>query len=199
VRRAIEFAQQRIGFVGEPAYSGVKDGVRLGAPRGGGSHDYVWVCINGLIYLSVTVPVVVGTDGRRNLDVTELMRPLATVAGAVNSDDYRLLHGLPRRRVGMKTDWLIGVSVYSQVDGMPVPSWTELAFPETSAPRVMPDRPPFCPPTGYAADQLQSWEVDRPIAELLRIFLGSFLAENGYYDFDSALEQTISNFESRSI
>jgi hypothetical protein len=198
VRRAIEFAQQRIGFVGEPAYSGVKDGVRLDAPCGGGFRDYVWVCVNGLVHLSVTVPVVVGPDGR-SLDVTELMRPLATVAGAVNSDDYRLLHGLRRRTVGMKTDWLIGVSVYSQVDGMPVPSWTELVFPEASAPRVMPDRPPFCPPTGYAADQLQSWEVDRPIAELIRIFLGSFLAENGYHDFDSALEQIISNFERRPI
>jgi hypothetical protein len=199
VRRAIEFAQQRIGFVGEPAHSGVKDGVCLDVPCDGGCRDYVWVCVNGLIHLSVTVPIVVGPAGRRSLDVTELMRPLATVAGAVNSDDYRLLHGLPRRRVGMKTDWLIGVSVYSQVDGLPVPSWTELAFPEASAPRVMPGRPPFFSSTGYAADQLQSWEADRPIAELLRIFLGSFLAENGYYDFDSALEQTISNFESRPI
>lgn len=129
VIRAIEFAQQRIDFVGEPAYSGVKDGVRLDAPC---SRDFVWVCVNGTVHLSVTVPIVVGPDGRRSLDITELMRPLAAIARAVNSADYRLLHGLPRRAVRMKTDWLIGVSMYSQVDGTPVPSWTELVFPKAS-------------------------------------------------------------------
>jgi hypothetical protein len=198
-RRAIEFAQQRIGFVGEPAYSSLKDGVRLDAPCGGGSGDYVWVCVNGKVHLSVTLPVVVGLDGRRSLDILELMMPLATVASAVSSADFRLLHGLPRRAVRMKTDWLIGVSMYSQVDGAPVPSWNELGFPEASAPRVMPDRQPFCPPTGYAADLLQSWEVDRPVPDLIRIFLGSFLGENGYHDFDHAVEQTISNFQCRPI
>jgi hypothetical protein len=99
----------------------------------------------------------------------------------------------------MKTDWLIGVSMYSQVDGTPVPSWTELGFPEASAPRVMADRQPFCPPNGYAADLLQSWEANRPVPDLIRIFLRSFLAENGYHDFDHAVEQTISNFQCRPI
>jgi hypothetical protein len=173
--------------------------VRLGAPRSGGSSDHVWVCVNGKVHLSVTVPVVVGPDGRRTLDITDVMRPLATVARAVSSADFRLLHGLPRRAVRMTTDWIIGVSMYSQVDGTPVSSWTELAFPEASAPRLVADRQPFCPPAGYAGEQLQNWGAHRPVPDLIRIFLESFLAENGYHDFDQALEQTVSNFQGRPI
>lgn len=193
---AVEFAHTRLGFAGEPAYSSVKDGVRLEIPRGGSFSDYIWVCENGKLELSVTVPVITDANGRRCLDVTELLNPLAAVAHAVSSADYRVLYGLPRRAARMKTDWLIGVSTYSRLEGAsPVPSWSELAFPEAPPPRLVAGRLPFCPPTGYAASELQSWEIDRPTPDLLRIFLRSFLVENGYHDVDPAVEQTTAGFQ----
>jgi hypothetical protein len=192
---AVEFARTRLGFGGEPAYSSLKDGVRLEKSCGGSFSDYIWVCTNGKLELSVTVSVITDPNGRRCLDVTELLNPLAAVAHAVSSADYRVLYGLPRRAVRMKTDWLIGVSTYSRLEGAaPLPSWSDLVFPEASPLRLVADRLPFCPPTGYAASELQSWEIDRPTPDLLRIFLRSFLLENGYHEVDPAIEQTVAGF-----
>jgi hypothetical protein len=58
------------------------------------------------------------------------------------------------------------------------------------------DRDPFCPPTGYASSDLQDWEINRPVADLLRVFLRSFLAENGYDDFDAAIDALIATHAS---
>jgi hypothetical protein len=54
---------------------------------------------------------------------------------------------------------------------------------------------PFCPPTGFAKDALRGWDSRRPVRELLRAFLVSFLETNGYHDVDGAIADTLDAFE----
>jgi hypothetical protein len=196
---AVQFARQSLQFVGEPAYSGVKDGVRLESKKDGGSfNDYVWVCVNGKLQLSVTVPVEANADGRRCLSLLKLLEPLSIVAEAVASAEYRKLYGLPGRTKRRRINWLLGVSIYSRAEAMmSVPTWNDLIFPGEPAPRMVTDRPPFCPVGGYAFPELREWRADQSLADLLRIFLRSFLAENGYHDFEPAVEETVHVFLGR--
>jgi len=200
-QRAVTFARQRLNFIGEPAYSGVDEGVRLKPPGDGhGFRDYVWVCTNGMIQLSLTLPISLDpATGRRRLDVLSLLTPLATVAMAVRTSEYRQLYGLPDRASRLRTDWMIGLSTYSRPDASTlVPSWDDLLFPVTPPSRLVDDRTPFCPPTGYAYSELQDWEISRPLGDLLRAFLSSFLAENGYDNFDAIIADTVSRFRGDS-
>ena len=198
---AVQFARQNLRFCGEPAYSGIKDGVRLERKEDVGSfNDYVWVCVNGKLQLSVTVPVNTNADGHRCLDLLELLEPLSVVAEAIGSTEYRTLYGLPRNAARRKVNWLIGVSCYSRADGMmSVPSWNDLIFPGEPAPRLVADRPPFCPADGYGFAELCEWRADRSLVDLLRIFLTSFFTENGYHDFQPAVEQTVRAFLDRQV
>jgi hypothetical protein len=193
----VAFARQQLEFAGEVAYSSVNDGVRLEPSRAShGFSDYVWVCANGKIQLSVTVPIAIDArTGRRVLDILEVLRPLGKVAQAVGTGEYRQLYGLPTRAARMQTDWLIGVSMCSRPDAtVSQPSWQDLVFPGVPASRLVTDRDPFCPPTGYAAGALQDWEITRPVADLLRVFVDSFLAENGYDDFQATVQSTIAAY-----
>lgn len=195
----VAFARQELEFAGEVAYSSVNDGVRLEPPRAShGFSDYVWVCANGKIQLSVTLPVTIDPrTGRRVLDILEVLRPLGKVAHAVGTGEYRQLCGLPASAARMKIDWIIGVSMYSRPDTtLSQPSWQDLIFPDMPASRLVTDRDPFCPPTGYAAGALQDWEITRPVPDLLRVFLESFLAENGYDDFQTTIQGTIAAYAS---
>jgi hypothetical protein len=81
------------------------------------------------------------------------------------------------------------VSMHSFPDATVVsqPSWQDLVFPDAPPSRLVTDRDPFCPPVGYTAAALQDWEIKRPVADLIRVFLESFLAENGYDDFHAAI------------
>lgn len=195
----VKFAHEQLHFEGDVAYSSVNDGVRIEPPRTiHGFSDYVWVCANGKIQLSVTVPVATDpTTGRRVLDALGVMRSLDTVARAVGSREYRQLHQLPSSAARVKTDWLIGVSMYSRPDAIvSQSSWQDLQFAGVPASRLVADRDPFCPPTGYASSDLQDWEINRPVADLLRVLLRSFLAENGYDDFDAAIDALIATHAS---
>jgi hypothetical protein len=196
-QQATIFARQQLKFVGEPAYSGVNEGVLLEASGSGpGFRDYVWVCANGKIELSVTLPILAdAVTGRRRLDVLSLLTPLAIVGMAVRSPEYRQLHGLTHGVSRFRTDWMIGLSTYSRPDNSTsVPSWDDLVFPVTSPSRLVADRRPFCPPLGYAHSALQDWKISRPISGLLGAFLSSFLAENGYDDFDVVIAGTLGRF-----
>ncbi len=193
---AVAFAHQQLLFAGEPAYSSVNDGVRL-EPVGdtGGLTDFVWVCTNGKIHVSLMVPITIDPEtGRRQLDLMELVKPLERIAEAVGAPQYRQLYELPVRGGRLKMDWLIGVSMYSRpAPTSSVPSWNDLVFPGTPPPRLVTNRDPFCPPAGYAAGALNDWDGGRTV-ELLRTFLESFLAENGYHDFQSVIDSTIARY-----
>jgi hypothetical protein len=194
---AVRFGQQQLQFHGDPAYSSVDDGVRLEPARDDhGFRGYAWICANGKIQMSVTVPIVTDpATGRRRPDVVRLLGPLTQVLRAVGSAEYRQLYGLPARASGMKTDWLVGVSMYSRPEAVnTVPSWNDLVFPATAASRLVTNRDPFCPPAGYAAGELRDWQIDRPANDLLQAFLASFLAENGYDAFDQVIDATLAGY-----
>lgn len=188
---AVDFIRNQMGLVGEPAYSGVNDGVRVESAYHGGMSDYAWVCASGRLDLSVSIPVSDNGLGRRELDVIRLLAPIATVAEAVRSSRYDAIFGLTKTRRNRRFDWLIGVSMYSRIDGSSVPSWEDVIFPSRPPARLVSNRPPFCPPTGFATEKLQNWDPASPTEELLATFLRSFLIENGYHDFDDAIADAV--------
>lgn len=188
---AAEFGRQQLGFGGEVVHSSVDDGVRLEpAPASGaGIRDHAWVCTNGKLQVSITIPIAIDSStGRRTLAVRDLLEPLARIATAAASAEFRGLHGLPARAARMKTDWRVGVSMYSRAaDGTSLPSWQDLVFPGSLPSRLVADRQPFCPPVGYATGKLQNWPLNRSVAGLLQTFLSSFLADNGYDRYEAAV------------
>ena len=191
---AVDFIRNQMGLAGEPAYTGLKDGVRVEGADHAGMTDYAWVCANGRLDLSLSIPVIDDATGRRQLDVRTLLVPIATLAEAVRSSAYDTVLGLTKARGNRCFDWQIGVSMYSRFENNSCPSWEDLIFPGRPPARLVANRPPFCPATGYATDDLQNWNPASPTAELLATFLRSFLIENGYHDFDDAIADVVATF-----
>jgi hypothetical protein len=193
VAKAVAFAHNELAFAGRVAYSGVDDGIRIEPEQPDEPFDHAWVWQTGKLDLSVSIPIAIDPDGRRVLDVFELMKPVATVGHAIRSQAYLHVHALPRHRIHQRTDWMVGVSIESRLaDFTSVPSWEALRFPIAAPPRLAADAKPFCPPTGYGTDRLRgSWRRPPSLDEVLITFLSAFLAQNGYHDFDSVVEETV--------
>jgi len=194
IPKAVRFAQLEMHLAGEPKYTGLNEGVRVEGPDHDGFSDYAWVCANGRLDLSVSIPVSHDGHDRRQLDVIDLLTPITVLASAVRSTAYASVYGLPTRRKARRFDWLIGVSMYSRFDMSHRSSWDDLIFPGRVPVRLVADRQAFCPPGGYAAGELQDLDPSRPTNELLQTFLRSFLIENGYHEFDGAIDDAVSQF-----
>jgi hypothetical protein len=193
--KALSFAQGNLAFRGVPAYLGLKEGVRLARSEDDPGFEFAWVCANGRLDLSLYLPIT-DVDGRRQLDVMLLLKHLRVLATAVQSPDYAAMYGLARHDVPRLFDWRIGVSMYSRNnDGGRQSSWDELGFPGRQPERLIQRANPFCPSTGYARDALWAWPSRQPISELLRAFLQSFLAENGYSAYDEAIADALAELD----
>lgn len=194
---AIHFVRDRFPgiFPDQPAYSSPRDGVRFDLTDGTRSDGYAWVWASGRIDLCLSIQPAPTKDGRIVLPVLDILRPIALLADAVASPSYTDVFGKPRLFLRRRFDWFIGVSgELTHLDNCTV-SWDDLSFPGRRPERAGTRQHPFCPPTGFAKDQLINWNPRRPVADLLAAFLNDFLKTNGYHNLQDAITDTLAAFE----
>lgn len=201
VGRAITFVQDHYPghFPVTAEISTVRDGLQFNKSYQDGIHNngLARVCTNGR--LDLTLPVQVHSDAERNtssLDILDLLGPIRLVAAASASPDYDEIFHTRRVRRGRRFDWSIAVSITVTCTDGTRQAWEQLRFPGRTPARAGQQRA-FCPIGGFAAGQLNSRRATRPVEELLRTFLTSFLAENGYHETEAAIDDVLSAPESR--
>ena len=139
---------------------------------------------------ALPVPVTTDDDGHSHLDVLALLPPINAMAQAAADPSYNKVFRIHRTLRFRRFDWCIGISTTSHAPTGSQLAWHELTFPGRPARRATEQRP-FCPGEGYAAAGLCNRRADRPIDELLRRFLVSFLECNGYHDFQGAIADVL--------
>jgi hypothetical protein len=192
---AIEFIRSSFPgmFPDEPALSLPRDGVKFTvSPEGSPSDGFAWAWASGRVDLSALVSLEPGPDGRFVIPVLEILRPIALLAEATSGPAYSRVYGKARTRLPRRFDWFIAVStdLVRPSDGATVP-WSDLEFPGRRPKRAGASQYPFCPPGGYASSRLRGWNPQRPVSELLALFLDDFLKQNGYHAIGDAVADTI--------
>jgi hypothetical protein len=182
-------------FLDQPAVSDLRTGVKFTVSSIGSTQDgYAWVWVTGRLDLSTYVRLHPTKDGRLVISIMDILRPIAQVAEAMASPAYAEVFSSPRWPFHRHFDWFIGVGGdLVRDDGATVP-WGDLGFPGRRPQRASAEQYPYCPPAGFAKDQLRNWSPRRPISDLLRAFLEDFLLTNGYHDVDSAITDILQAF-----
>ena len=173
---AICFVRDRFPgiFPSQPAYSSPRTGVRFDLVDETRSDGYAWVWVTGRVDLCLSIKPGPAIDGRIVLPILDILHPIALLADAVASPAYTDVFGKPRF-FHRHFDWFIGVGgELTRPDNCTV-SWDDLAFPGRRPERAGTSQHPFCPPTGFAQDQLTNWNPRRPVTDLLAAFLNDFL------------------------
>lgn len=198
---AIAFVASQFGdlFPREPVFSMPKFGVRFERSAGGNA-DYLWVHSSGRVDLCLSVPTTAdGGDGPRRVDVLDLVQPLLRLRTAMGSDAYAATTDIRRPRWARRYDWAVAVTPTVQVAGRGGVTWDDLVFPRRRPPRAGTEQQASCPPGGYAADELRSWNLHRPAAELVRTVLRDLLAENGFHHTDDAIDDVVATLSRSTL
>lgn len=124
------------------------------------------------------------------LDAREMTRVVGQLASAVAGDAYAAVScaGRGRRRFA-RLDWWFQLGVSMPGDNG-ARHWTGLRFAEAEPPRAA-HRWPAAPQDGYAAEELSSVRRRKQPAEVAQTFLTGVVKANGYYDFTTAVKQTV--------
>lgn len=181
-----------------PAFSSSITGVRFDAARG--SEDgFIWVWKSGRVDVAWYLPRDPSELGGPNVDVMELLVPVALLARAVSGRTYKQLFGHAFRGHRRRLDWFIGVTsgVTDGVHGNQ--PWREAVFPGRSPARAGSEQIAFCPANGFAADALRNWNPHRGVVGALRPFLEDFLKVNGYHDLSGAVSDTLKEFKTSKL
>lgn len=191
---AIEFIRSSFPgmFPDEPALSLPREGVKFTvSPEGSPSDGFAWAWASGRVDLSALITLEPEPDGRFVIPVLDILRPVALLADAVSGPAYSRVYGKTRTRLPRRFDWFIAVStdLVRPSDGATVP-WSDLEFPGRRPKRAGASQYPFCPPGGYASSGLRGWNPQRPVSELLALFLDDFLKQNGYHAIGDAVADT---------
>jgi hypothetical protein len=194
---AIRYVRDRFPgiFPNQPAYSSPREGVRFDLTDGTRSDGYAWVWATGRVDLCLGIEPAPATDGQIVLPILDILRPLALLASAVASPAYTDIFGKPRFFLRRRFDWFIGVGGELTRSDHGTVSWDDLSFPGRRPERAGTRQHPFCPPTGFARDQLTNWNPRRPVTDLLAAFLNDYLKTNGYHHVDNAITDTLAAFE----
>ena len=182
-------------FPDQPAASDVRTGVKFTfSPSGSTEDGYGWVWVTGRIDLSTYIDLE-PIGGRYLVPIMTILEPIADMAEAVASTNYRDVFGSRGWPLGQGYDWFIGVAgELLREDGCTVP-WDDLQFPRRRPQRAGAQQYPYCPLGGFARERLRSWSPRLPIREVLKAFLEDFLETNGYHDIDAAVTDTLVAFE----
>jgi hypothetical protein len=125
-----------------------------------------------------------------SVQVVDLLRSLLTMQRAISSPEYRRVYPDRRAAPPYKFDWFFSVSPGAILPNGASTSSIQLLWPDVAPRHSSPNQPDSCPPAGYGADRLRSWDMRRGQGEkLLRAVLEEFLQQNGYYDFQVAVDQ----------
>ena len=183
-------------FPDQPAFSTTREGVKFTASPDGSPQDgYAWVWATGRVDLCIEIQPHTTDDGRVIVPVLDIFRPIALLADAMASHAYTAMFGRPRWPLRKRFDWFIGVSGdVLRADGCTV-SWDDIEFPGRKPERAGAHQQSYCPPSGFASNQLRSWNPYRPVTDLLAVFLDDFLKTNGYHNVDGAITDTVRAFE----
>lgn len=182
-------------FPDEPVFSMPEHGVRF-EPAGGGNNGYAWAHASGRIDLCVTIPTSPVDPGPVSISLVDVVDTIVRVLTAVRSTAYQHAFDAGLGRFRRRFDWGIAVSPTIVVSGGGSRPWQDVVFEGARPPRAGSHQQAFCPPGGYAAQALRSWDVRRPAGDLLRVFLRDFLYQNGYHNIDGAVSDTIHSLDS---
>ena len=177
-------------FPDEPVFSMPEHGVRFDM-AGGQSEGYAWAHTAGRVDLAVHIPTAAAEPGPIAISILDVIEPVLRVLAAVRSSAYEATFGRRPRRFRHRFDWAIAVSSTIVVNRLATHSWQQLTFPGATPPRVGTEQQAYCPPMGYAFAALQNWDIRRPDADLVRVFLRDFLYQNGYHNVDATVADTL--------
>jgi len=199
--RAITFVRASYPdrFTGRPSYTSTRDGVQFFLTPGPTPNGFTRVCSNGRLDLVVPITPDQAADGaRRIVDVVDLLNPIADVARAASRSDYPAIFGARRTWRARRFDWVIGISVSSSSPTAGrVNSWDDLRFPGREPARQAERLYPFCPATGYAADELRGRREAQPLETMLRAVLVDLLEHNGYNNITGPVDDIIDQWRTR--
>src|SRR6266568_4401225 len=131
----------------------------------------------------------------RIADVLDLLTPIADLARAAIRSDYSAIFGARRTWRARRFDWVIGISVSSSSNTAGrINSWDDLRFPGREPARQAERRFPFCPVTGYAADELRSRRNSQRLETMLRAVLVDLLEHNGYNNITGPVDDIITQW-----
>jgi len=182
-------------FPDRPVFSMPEYGVRFESGRGV-NDGYAWAHASGRIDLCVTVPTTAGDGEPISIAVLDVVHVVSRVLDAVRSSAYAETFGPRLPGFRRRFDWAIAVSsTLVPAGGVGSMSWQRLTFPGVTPSRAGTEQQAFCPPGGYAAQALRSWDLRRPGSDLSRIFLRDFLYQNGFHNIDQAVADTLRALE----
>ena len=195
VGRAAAFAADAFDEVFDATPSIADQDTTVFTVRGddGADERALYVHRSGLVELlwALVVEQPEGRSGELALDASEIAAVLARVAAAVGRRLYAELSraGRGRRRFA-RLDWSVNLASYvSTADGER--AWTALRFPGEAAPPRAQHQQPAAPPAGFGAHRLRNRRRKLAPIKVARVVLGEVLAANGYYEFRTAVEQTV--------
>jgi hypothetical protein len=174
----------------EPAHSSVRHGVRFDSPDGA-AHGYAWAHAAGRVDLCRAIPTTITDTGEITISVMSILEVLGAVYAAVRSPEYAATFGRRRLHLPRRFDWTFTVSPTITTKTGGVVSWQQVTFPGAAPSRPGRDPQAFAPPEGYAAKDLRSWRMRRPLAELYDVAVRDFLHVNGYHGVDEAIRGAI--------
>ncbi|MGP0100040.1 MAG: hypothetical protein ACLPUT_00250 [Solirubrobacteraceae bacterium] len=194
VRRAGAFAADAFAGVFDTTPSITDQDTTLFTVRGddGADERALYVHRSGLVELlwALTVEQPEGAGEELALDASEIAAVLTRVAGAVGRRPYSELSRAGRgpRRLA-RVDWAVNLASYvSTADGER--AWSALRFADATPLRAQ-HQQPAARPGGFGAQRLRNRRRKLAPIKVARVVLGELAAANGYYEFTSAVEQTL--------
>jgi len=193
VQRAAAFARDAFpGVFPDTPESANRDLTLFAVAADGVQERALYVHRTGLVELlwALAVDQAAQPTAELLLDADEIAAIAQQLAGAVARRPYSELSraGRGRRRFA-RVDWWFNLTAdISMADGSI--AWTGLRFPGPP-PRRAQNRQPFLAVKGYGEETLRNRRRRKSADELVRAVLAEILGANGYYEFTSAIDQTV--------
>jgi hypothetical protein len=142
-----------------------------------------------LLWALAPQPVEGEGDGFQ-IDAAEIATIIVQLAAAIGRRPYSEIAkiGRGRRRFGRVDWWFHLATGVSGGEGSRY--WTGLVIDGQTPPRAG-QQYPAAPPHGYCGQELRNSRRSRDPHEIARALLARVLAENGYYEFSSAIDETM--------
>jgi hypothetical protein len=164
---------------------------RFVVPDEVGSHARsLTVNSSGLVEMLWALEQLPTSDGAWAINAIEPCTQLARFATLVASEDYGRLLGRSwvARRLHMRVDWALGITMTSAKDGTGR-GWRDIILPDAAPERATGHEFGYMPPAGYGASRLRNVRRTQSSTTLVAILLEEWLQANGYFHINAAVAQ----------